>query len=430
MAAQKRAERKSRQQERRQEREARRAANQIVEVPIQEWQTLWTEPNFNLTSRSRIDFNKSEIDFVGLDLVSDGVQMRGNGRIKDIPARCVIALNGEIEYDMASLVERARALLGPHVQVQGQGSRHFSISGPLRVPSAVADEQRPLVPLELTASAASAWSSANLYGLDIGPGEFEVTLEHGIVAQRPLEVVIGGGTLKLAPRVLLTDRPATLVIPAGPVVEGVELTDQFCDDWLKFIAPILADATRCSGKFSVDVDGTELPLADLGSGNLTGRLRIERGEVLPGPLVDEINSLISGIVSRVGVGAAPDLIGLDRPLVQINRQAVEFELHERRIHHEVMEFQGRGIVIRTHGSVGLDQTLDLVASVTLSDALLSRVRMLGPLKGQTLEIPIGGTLRRPRLDSRAMGRLAEQLGQNALDKLLNGGLRNLFESND
>jgi hypothetical protein len=243
-------------------------------------------------------------------------------------------------------------------------------------------------------------------------------------------MAIGNGKLKLAPRVILTGSPALLAIPAGRVIEGVELTDQFCDDWLTFIAPILSQATRCSGRFSLDVDESQLPFTEPGAGSLTGRLNIERGEVLPGPLFDEINSLVSSIVSGVGVGGAQDLLGLDRPLVQINPQIVEFELHERRIYHEAVESQGRGIVIRTRGSVGLDQSLDLVASLTFSDALISRIRLLGPLKGQALEIPISGTLRRPRLDRSAMGRLAEQLGQNALDKLLNGGLRNLFERND
>src|SRR6202042_1052934 len=102
-----------------------------------------------------------------------------------------------------------------------------------------------------------------------GPAEFDVTLTQGVIALRPVELAIGGGKVHLAPRVLLTDRPALLAIPAGPVIEGVELTDQFCDDWLKFIAPILSQATRCSGKFSLAVDESVLPLTEPAAGNLT-----------------------------------------------------------------------------------------------------------------------------------------------------------------
>jgi hypothetical protein len=76
-------------------------------------------------------------------------------------------------------------------------------------------------------------------------------------------------------------------------------------------------------------------------------------------------------------------------------------------------------VIRTHGSVGLDQTLDLVAEIALTDEILSRVRFLGNLQGRTLEIPIQGTLPRPRLARGGVGRLAEQLGQSILDRIFN-----------
>jgi hypothetical protein len=112
------------------------------------------------------------------------------------------------------------------------------------------------------------------------------------------------------------------------------------------------------------------------------------------------------------------------------QQTIAFEVHEGRIYHEAVESRARGFIIQTRGSVGVDHSLDVVASMSFSDDILARIRLLAPLKGQTLEIPIGGTLRKPRLDPRALGRLGEQLGQNALDKLLNGGLRGLFDRNE
>lgn len=430
MAAQRRAERRARQETRREEREAHRQANQIVLVPIPEWQTLWTEPRFNLTCRGRVEFSRRLVDDVRLEIVSDGIQLLGKGRVSEIPKRCVVDLTGDIEYDTSRLIERARQLVGPFIQVTGHDTRRFSITGPLREQSSAPIEERPLVPPELAATAGAGWKGANVFGLPAGPAEVDLTLAQGVVAPRPVEIELGGGKVRLRPRVLLTGRPALLVIPEGRMISGVELTDQFCDGWLKFIAPILSQATRCSGRFSLDLDESQLPLINPAAGNLTGRLQIDRGEVLPGPLFDEINGLIGRIISGVGVDAPQDLLGLDRPLVQFKRQEVEFELHEGRVHHEAVESQARGIVIRTRGSVGLDQTLDLVAAISLSDDVLSRARLLGPLKGQTLEIPISGTLRRPRLDRRAIGRLAEQLGQSTLDTLLNQGLQKLFERND
>jgi hypothetical protein len=55
--------------------------------------------------------------------------------------------------------------------------------------------------------------------------------------------------------------------------------------------------------------------------------------------------------------------------------------------------------------------------ISLTDEMLSRVRVLGALQGRTLEIPIQGTLRKPRLARGAIGRLAKQLGQSILDRI-------------
>jgi hypothetical protein len=311
--------------------------------------------------------------------------------------------------------------------VAGHDSRQFTLRGPLRVHSPATADSRPLVSPDLAGQAATSWSEANLFGLQTGPGDVLLTLNQGVAAMRPLEVSFGNGKLFLAPQIVMTGTPAQLMVPAGPVISGVELTDEFCDSWLKFIAPILSQATRSSGRFSLELDESRLPLSNLGAGELSGRFIVERGEVLPGPLFDEINGLISQIISGVGRNGPVDFLGSDRPLMVIPRQSVAFEMHEGRIYHEPMEFQGRGIVICTRGSVGLDQTLDVVAALTLSDDLTSRVPLLGKLKGQALEIPISGTLQRPRLDRRAIGGLAKQFGQNVLDMLLNNGLQNLLD---
>jgi len=69
--------------------------------------------------------------------------------------------------------------------------------------------------------------------------------------------------------------------------------------------------------------------------------------------------------------------------------------------------------ITTHGSVGLDESLSLVAEVPIQAKLLGRDLSLGALEGQTLQIPIEGTLKKPRLDRRILQQLAGQLLQNA-----------------
>ncbi|MBI3862497.1 MAG: hypothetical protein HY290_11440, partial [Planctomycetia bacterium] len=132
MNSQRKAERQARQEARRRERIAHRQANQIVEIPVQEWQTVWTEPRFELTCQTRVDFSRRRLDITRLNVTSDGFQLRGTGSIAEIPSRCMLDLGGEIECDAERLVERVREVVGPFVHIAGHDTRQFSITGPLR----------------------------------------------------------------------------------------------------------------------------------------------------------------------------------------------------------------------------------------------------------------------------------------------------------
>jgi hypothetical protein len=416
--AERKAERQAKREMRREQREIRKQTDEIVHVPVEEWQTLWDEPHLKLTLRSRLHPDPLSLELVQLGAESDGLTLRASGSVAEMFSRCVVELDGEADYDLARLIERVRDTVGPHLQIVGKNTRQFSLKGPLRSPADETAAARPIVPLELSAKGGVSWQQGDLFGIVGGAGDIDLTLAQGIVSMRPLDMAVSGGRFKLAPRLILTGRPALVEIPAGPVIQNVVLTDELCDSWLKYVAPIVAHATRTEGRVSLALDETRLPLMNPASADVSGRLSIE-GLVLPGPLFDEVSRFVGGIASGIDGGPLRDWLAVDRPLVQIARQEVEFKVHDRRIYHGAMDFVARGIVIRTHGSVGLDQSLDLVAEITLSNEILSRARFLGSLQGRPLEIPIQGTLRKPRLAKGGIGRLAEQLGQTILDGILN-----------
>jgi hypothetical protein len=280
--------------------------------------------------------------------------------------------------------------------------------------------KREVVPLDLKGAAAAGWQGADLFGLKAGPAEVDLRLEKGILAMQPLEMSLSGGKLKLAPRVLLDNQPATVVLPAGPMIENVELSQDLCDTWLRYIAPILSEATRVEGRFSVDLNESHLAVNAPAAGDLSGRLRIDAAQVLPGPLFVELADYLGEIESAVTRSAPSDLLGLDKPLVRIDRQTVNFKLQEGRLYSSPLEFNVRNVRVRTRGSVGVDQTLDLVAEIFFPAEWARRLSFLARLEGKALEIPIRGTLRHPKLDGSGIGRFWEQFGQDALNNLLNG----------
>jgi hypothetical protein len=428
MQARKKAEREADREARRREKEARKSAEEIVMVPVEGWKTVWSEPRLTLTSQARYVHEKDVLELPRLEAVSDALHLSTRGRLTELSANPRLDLDGETSIDMARLVERFRETLGPHLQMTGKETRRFSIHGPLRSP-VVAATPRPMVPQEMTGEASLGFQSADLYGLQAGTANMDLALADGTVTLRPVAVAVSGGKLNLAGQALLNGGPVRVVVPAGTIIDNVELTDEVCDTWMKFIAPIVSQATRAEGRFSVDLDETRFAVADPAAADLSGRLTIARGQVLPGPLFTEIGGLVGNIVAAASGNSPRDFIGLDTPLVRIDRQEIKFKMHERRMYHSPLEFKVRELVIRTRGSVGADQTLDLIAEISFSDQLLSRAKFLSAYRDRPMVLPIQGTLRKPKLDPQVVGRLAAEFGQNAVQGIINRGLEQFLDRN-
>jgi hypothetical protein len=100
---------------------------------------------------------------------------------------------------------------------------------------------------------------------------------------------------------------------------------------------------------------------------------------------------------------------------------VQFRLVKGRIYHRGLKFQVGTMPVTTHGSVGTDESLAIVAEIPLQATLFGRDLSLGALEGRAVQIPIGGTLSKPKLDRGALQQFAAGLiGNTARGVLLDG----------
>ena len=97
--------------------------------------------------------------------------------------------------------------------------------------------------------ASLAWQSASVAGFTVGPGTVDTRLADGVVTFSPLDLPLSEGQLHLEPLIDLKRSPAMLTQGAGPVVKQVRLSPDLCRGWLKYVAPLLADATAAEGQF-------------------------------------------------------------------------------------------------------------------------------------------------------------------------------------
>jgi hypothetical protein len=200
--------------------------------------------------------------------------------------------------------------------------------------------------------------------------------------------------------------PIDLRVALAPVAEGwsewtVEpvqlLTDARMDPpvaWgvLAYVAPVLADAARTSGRFSLALDGARLPVGDPASGSLSGTLAMHEVVVGPGPMVTNLFQSLPGNLPPP-------------PSIRVADEShVKFALDQRRVRHEGLEFgvplpgPGRRLDVRSSGTVGLDdQSLDVKLVLPIPADLRQDRPLLAALAGKTISMGVEGRLGEPKI---------------------------------
>lgn len=221
-------------------------------------------------------------------------------------------------------------------------------------------------------------------------------------ATRDLEIPNINVTAGLA-RSAEPGRSAEFVMSRGKPIDHLAITPDLCNDMLKFIAPVLANATHAGGEFSIEVEDVRIPLDEPQAGQLAGRFSIHSVKVGPGPLVNEL---------ATSLGVPPEM-------QLANESVVEFEMIEGRVHHQGLQFGFPRLNVRTHGSVGIvDQSLDIVAEVPLAGLAKEDAPLREALSQHTLVIPIKGTLEMPQVDASALTQNSLDIGLATLQELL------------
>jgi len=136
------------------------------------------------------------------------------------------------------------------------------------------------------------------------------------------------------------------------LLHEMELTPDLCNELLQFVIPILARTTRVSGRISLELDDFNWPLGKSSATELKGQLTLHSVEAGAGELTKSIAELIAPGIADGAVEITKD-------------DAVAFRMHDGRVYHENLAFSLAGIQAISHGSVGLDESLDWFVEVQI-----------------------------------------------------------------
>lgn len=389
---------------------------------------IWQETR--LTSDGKLNFQfDTQLLAVDVGATSDAIDVSLAGEIRNVSTTPFAELDGEIGYDYQHLQPKVQLLLGPSLVMEGKGRQPVQIKGPILANMAEDPTTRPVVNSLLEASAAVDWQAASGYGVNVGAGELRAELSGAVVTFSPLDSPLAGGRIHAEPWIDLRTPPGRMFLKPGQIMKNVNITPDICRTWIRFAAPLLANATRAEGQLTAQLDHAELPLGNPELANAIGTLQIHEGRAGAGPLVREILTLASqvrGIVRK----QPPNLQESKFDWVTLPPQKINFRLAEGAVYHERFEMRVKDIQLVTSGTVYTDQTINLVCEIPVQDEWLKSNRLLSPLRGTTLRVPIRGTLSEPNIDKRILGDLGRTMLRGTEDLLrdqLEKGLRDLFK---
>lgn len=161
---------------------------------------------------------------------------------------------------------------------------------------------------------------------------------------------------------------------------------------LAYVAPILADTARTSGRFSLSLEGGRFPVGAPEKATFSGTLTMHEVDLGPGTLVTGVLEKLPGnLQPPTSIRIADD-------------SRIRFRMEERRVWHEGLEVgvplpRGRRLDLVSSGWVGLDdKALDLKLALPIPDDLPADRPVLASLGGKTVSIGVGGRLGEPRVD--------------------------------
>ncbi|REJ66590.1 MAG: DUF748 domain-containing protein [Planctomycetota bacterium] len=396
------------------------------------WQTVWSEREVFLSGRGRHVAQPASIELDRLELSSDTLKLaETRGRIALAEEPVMVDIAGNVIYELEKITALLRPYLGSEIQLVGSGTRPFTIRGPIYLASTEgstgsgADEGLGMF-RDLTAQAGIGWSRASVYGMPVGEGELRAQLAQRMLNVDPLDLSLGQGRLRVAPRIDLRPQPSQLQVQPGRVIDQVRLSPEICQSWLKYVAPLLAEATRADGIFSLDLARCQVPLGETHRADVAGKLSIQSAQVRPGPVAEQLILVTQQIEAIVKKRPLASLTGRSQVALNVPAQEVDFEVRQGRVHHRNLALAIGDVQLRTTGSVGLDSTLQVVAEIPIQEDWVARDRHLRSLAGQSIRVPLRGTLSQPQLDRRALDDLTQQmLGSAAgglIDDAINRGL--------
>jgi len=364
---------------------------QVDQLVVGSGERVYREQRLSFEHAATLRREGDVIDVSRVALQSRPLEAQLSGQVRDYRNEMLLHLSGRYAgswEEIFVLVHELVPATRETIVLAGTSEGQFTVTGPAR-----RLEVRPTYG-GVNASTRVGWASGEMEGLPIGAAGLEPVLDNGQLTVPLTEIDASGGKMRLGGVVdLRGDVPVYRLGGRTDVLENVNVNREFAHRALSRFNPIFAELVGIEGQVSLMVHDLELPLGEsiTTGGRGGGHLDLSRMQVQPGGVLSELLKL--GGVTRGEGPAAARVSGVD------------FVVRDGRIHYDNFVLAFGDFDMKFYGSVGFDNTVDLVVSLPVSAALLERLGVGGDagryahlLEGTRIDLPMVGSRQSPRLD--------------------------------
>ncbi|MFN7874293.1 MAG: hypothetical protein ACK5PB_03175 [Pirellula sp.] len=383
---------------------------------------LWSEPQAELIAEGTYELAKGLLSVTKAQVMTEWFAYGGNASVLQANNQTKLISKGQVVYDAAKVAEKIKPWTGSYLAIRGRKTQ------PLEIQWTSNDSGIGTWAEALQASSQVGWDDANVLGIPVGPADIPIVVKNGHLLTQA-DIPVSQGRLRWNLDGDIGSSPIKIVQQPQTIIDNVAITPQMCQGWLRFVAPMLADVTSIQGNLSLKIDEAVLVPTSLMNQTAKGQLVVHGANVGPGPLADQLIGIVQQVRNfKRGLGAAEPNQAAN--WLHMPQQDINFDVQQGRVMHRDMKFQAGEVTLTTNGSVGIDGSLELNASVPIQAEWLEKVNSLSSLAGQPIVIPIRGTIQKPQLDYSGLTSLAQQVATTAIrgeaQKQIDKGLNKLL----
>jgi translocation and assembly module TamB len=388
--------------------QGRELARQPAEpdAPLQEIGEVEVQARATLATKAK------RLELAELAVVTPYVRAEGAGTIHKLGDTPEVDLKGNVSPDWDGLTKMLASKVEPNASISGRASP-WRLVGTLPLSGSKDGE----IPDTLDGEVGLHVDQVDVFGMRLQETKIVVRVQEGQIFIDPIDSTLNTGRLHLDPELVVDKKGGRwLRLGRSSSLIDAEINDEVSHRVLSFVAPVLDQATRVKGRISLDLVSANVPLGgEDAQAKIEGDVQFDNVEFMPGPLVDEL----------IGV------FRLERRPLLVLRDPISVRILGRKIYQEGLILPvGNVAVIGVDGWVDFNKNLDLLASFAIIPPKQNIPVLSQILESTQLQVPITGTLDKPKIDGEKIKDRFKNLGDALLETTLGigaGGLGRIFQ---